>query len=170
MNKTLPLQQLIRRAHQKKKHLGEFLKKLARRKPAHLLKEVKQIETQVWKEVDCLECSNCCRTMTPTFKKSEVKKIAEHVGMTYDQYFKKYLKIDEDNGDIVNQNQPCQHLNLRTNKCSVYAIRPIDCSGFPHLKRKDFLDQTKVYTNNLQYCPATLATIERLEKAMTTKS
>ncbi len=75
MSKTLPLQQLIRRAHQKKKHLGEFLKELARKKPIHLLKEVKQIEAQVWKEVDCLESSNCCRTGPPTFKKSKVKKM-----------------------------------------------------------------------------------------------
>lgn len=90
---------------------------------------VKKVDAEVWAETKCLDCANCCRTMTPTFSKAEVKKIATHIGMTYQTYFDKYLKIDEDNGDIVNINQPCQHLNLKTNKCNVYDIRPKDCSG-----------------------------------------
>lgn len=166
MNKNFPLQQLIRRAHQKKKALGKFLKKLKRNPPKDLLKIVKQANAETEKEIDCLACSNCCRTMTPTFKKSEVKKIAAFKGMTYQQYFDKYLMIDDDNGDIVNQSQPCQHLDLKTNYCEVYDIRPWDCSGFPHFKRKDIIDQTAVYTENLHRCPITLSVIEKIEAAI----
>lgn len=164
MNKKFPLQSIIRRAHQKKKSLGLFLKRLKRKPPTDLLKIVKQANAETEKEINCLDCSNCCRTMTPTFKKSEVKKIAKFKGMTYQQYFDKYLMIDEDNGDIVNKKQPCQHLNLKTNMCEVYEIRPYDCSGFPHFKRKDFIDQTAVYTENLHRCPITLSVIEKIEK------
>ena len=156
---------LIRRAHQKKKKLGLFLKKLARKKPANIQKLIKEADKAAWAEVDCLECANCCKTMTPTFTKPEIRRIAERVGMTYDKYFDKYLKVDEDNGDIVNKNTPCQHLG-KDNKCRVYDIRPGDCSGFPHLVRKDFFYQVgeKLYENNAPRCPATLKFIENLER------
>jgi Fe-S-cluster containining protein len=157
---------LVRRAHQKKKTLGLFLKKLAKKKPANLQKLIKEADKETWAKVDCLECNNCCLTMTPTFTKPEIKRIAERVGMTYDKYFDKYLKVDEDNGDIVNKNTPCQHLGLKDGKCKVYDIRPGDCAGFPHLVRKDFVYQVgeKLYENNMPRCPATLKFVENLER------
>jgi Fe-S-cluster containining protein len=156
---------LIRRAHQKKKKLALFLKKLRKKDPKNIQSLVKQADTEMWAGTDCLACANCCKTMTPTFKKSEIMRIAERVGMTYQKYFDKYLKVDEDNGDIVNQNTPCQHLG-KDNKCKVYDIRPHDCRTFPHHVRKDFWYQVeeKTYVNNLPRCPATLRFVENLEK------
>jgi Fe-S-cluster containining protein len=154
------------RAHQKKKKLAAFLKKLLKKTPANLLQQVKIADEEVWKEVSCLGCANCCKTMTPTWKKTELKKVAAFVNMTYEDYYEKYIKVDEDNGDLVNKIQPCQHLNMKTNMCSVYEIRPHDCRHFPHFIRKDFLDQTKVYTENLHRCPATLLLVEKLEAAI----
>jgi Fe-S-cluster containining protein len=164
MSKKINVSALVRRAHQKKKGLTKFLKSLHRRKLPNLLTQVKEVDKEVWSEINCLQCANCCKTMTPTFSKPEVRKIAEHLGMTYKEYYDKYLTVDEDNGDIINQNTPCQHLNMKTNMCSIYEIRPKDCSGFPHFIRKDFLDQTGVYAENLHRCPATLAMVEKLEK------
>jgi Fe-S-cluster containining protein len=157
------------RAYQKKKSLAAFLKKIAKKPPTDLLKKVKAANNEVWQEVSCLACANCCKTMTPTWKESEIKKVAAFVGMDYDAYYKKYIKIDEDNGDLVNQNTPCQHLNLKNNMCKVYEVRPHDCKHFPHFIRKDFTDQTQVYTENLHRCPATLLLIEKLEKAVEAK-
>ncbi|MCW3127583.1 MAG: hypothetical protein JWO03_3241 [Bacteroidetes bacterium] len=162
---TFNVPALIRRAQQKKKKLGLFLKKLRRQKPKNIQKLIKEADKAAWAEVDCLACANCCKTMTPTFTKAEVRRISERVGMTYDKYFNKYLKIDEDNGDIVNQNTPCQHLG-KDNKCKVYDIRPGDCSGFPHHVRGDFFYQVgeKLYENNMPRCPATLKFVENLER------
>lgn len=157
----------VRRAHQKKNGLALFLKKLARKKPKNLQKMLKEADQAAWQEVACLECANCCKTMTPTFTKPEIRRISERVGMTFDQYFDKYLKVDEDNGDIVNKRTPCQHLG-RDNKCRVYDIRPGDCSGFPHHVRRDFYHQVseKLYVNNSPRCPATLSFLENLEKVV----
>ncbi|MFN8310576.1 MAG: YkgJ family cysteine cluster protein [Chitinophagales bacterium] len=161
---TPHIQRLIRRGRQKKKTLGAFLKKLKRAQPRNIMAMCRQADAEMWKEIDCLDCANCCKTMTPTFTKAEVKRIAAHFNLTYDQYFKKYLKIDDDNGDIVNINQPCQHLR-KDNKCAIYAIRPGDCSGFPHHVRRDFWHQVseKTYENNIPRCPATLTFLEKLE-------
>lgn len=159
---------LVRRAHQKKKKLGLFLKRLRKQQPQNIQSLIKEADKEVWAKTDCLECANCCKTMTPTFKKSEVKVIAERLGMTYQTYFDKYLMIDVDNGDIVNQDTPCQHLG-RDNKCKIYDIRPYDCRNFPHHVRKDFYYQVKekTYVENLPRCPATLRFVENLERIIT---
>ncbi len=155
-----------RRGRQKKKDLLKFLKKVARKKPKNLLSTNKTLGTETWNEVDCLACANCCKKMTPTFKKAEVKRIASHVGMTYKEYFDKYLYIEEDTGDIVNQNTPCQHLNLTDNKCDVYEIRPADCRLFPHFQRKDFNDISETIGDNVSRCPASLIFVEKLQHAL----
>jgi Fe-S-cluster containining protein len=153
---------LNRRGAQKKRELRKFLKRVKKSPPRGLLKTNAELAAQTWTEVDCLGCANCCKKMTPTFKRSEVKRIAAYVGMSYDDYFKKYLKIDKEDGDIINKSTPCQHLNLTDNKCNVYEVRPDDCRLFPHFQRRDFNDISHVIAENVPRCPATLAFVEKL--------
>jgi Fe-S-cluster containining protein len=155
-----------RRGRQKKSDLKKFLKRVEKNKPRNLIKTNAGLAVETWNEVACLNCANCCKKMTPTFKKTEVKRIAAHMGMSYKQYFDKYLVVDEDNGDIVNQNTPCQHLDLATNKCNVYDIRPDDCRLFPHFQRKDFNDISYVIAENVVSCPATLIFVEKLKNVI----
>jgi Fe-S-cluster containining protein len=160
------IEKLKNRGAQKKKELKKFLKRVEKNPPRGLLKTNAELTAQTWNEVDCLSCANCCKKMTPTFKKVEVKRIAEHIGMTYNDYFEKYLEIDEDNGDIVNKSTPCQHLDLSDNKCKVYDLRPADCRQFPHFQRKDFNDISYVIAENIPRCPATLIFVEKLQERL----
>ncbi len=160
------VQKLERRGIQKKKELKKFLKRVEKNPPKGLLKTNAEVGIETWAEVDCLACANCCRKMTPTFKRTEIKRIAAHVSMTSKEYFKKYLDVDKDNGDIVNKSTPCQHLNLIDNKCEVYEIRPADCRLFPHFQRKDFNDISYVIAENIPRCPATLVFVEKLQERL----
>ncbi len=85
------IEKLKNRGAQKKKELKKFLKRVEKNPPRGLLKTNAELTAQTWNEIDCLSCANCCKKMTPTFKKVEVKRIAEHIGMTYTEYFEKYL-------------------------------------------------------------------------------
>lgn len=151
-----------RRASRKKKDLTKFMRKVAKSK-GPILKTAAEIDKEVWNEVACLDCANCCKKMTPTYTKKDIRRIAAHLGMTYQEYFDKYLKIDE-NKDIINTSTPCQFLG-KDHKCTIYEIRPDDCAGFPHFTRKDFRYQVaeKTYSNNISYCPATLVFVEKLK-------
>ncbi|MEI8059120.1 MAG: hypothetical protein WCG67_03090, partial [Ferruginibacter sp.] len=42
-----------------------FLTKTEKNPPRHLDKLTAALEPEVWKEIDCLTCANCCKTMTP---------------------------------------------------------------------------------------------------------
>lgn len=151
-----------RRAYQKKKVLSAFLKKLARKNPRGLTRLTQQAEKHAWSEINCQKCGNCCMTMTPTWKKSEIRRLAAHLGMTYAQFYDKWLYTEEETGDIMNASTPCQFFDKKKGLCTVYEFRPHDCATFPHLYRRDFTDQIEVYTENLHRCPATLVAVEKL--------
>jgi Fe-S-cluster containining protein len=153
-----------RRASRKKKELTKFLKQVGKSTTKGILKLTAAAGKDAWQDVSCLDCANCCKRMTPTYTRKDVNRIAKHFKMTYQQFYDKWLTVD-DNKDIINQSLPCQFLG-RDNKCSIYAIRPDDCAGFPHFDRKDFRYQAKekTYTANLALCPATLVFVEKLQE------
>lgn len=147
-----------------KKPLNKFLKKFDEKSVPGINALVDQASDETWAEVDCLTCANCCKVMTPTFTKADLKRISTHFRMSEKDFYNKWLETDKKNGDKVNRIQPCQFLNLKDNKCSIYEIRPEDCAKFPHFKRKPFGDFNHIHSQNIEYCPATMMFITKLQK------
>ncbi len=148
-----------------RKSFRSFLRKLENETPRGIDKLMPAIEKEVWKEIDCLSCANCCKTMTPTFTKQDIKRISAHFDQTPDAFRKQWLRKDR-NKDLINKVEPCQFLNLEDNKCSIYEIRPADCSGFPHLSKSRLKDYAHVHKQNIDYCPATFNMVQRLKKTV----
>lgn len=144
-----------------RKTFRSFLNKTEKNPPRGIDKLTPVIEKEVWKEIDCLSCANCCKKMTPTFTVQDLKRISAHFKQTPEEFRKKWLVKDR-NKDLVNKTQPCQFLNLKDNKCSIYAIRPVDCSGFPHLAKKKWSEYAYVHKQNIDYCPATYKMVEKM--------
>jgi uncharacterized protein len=150
------------------RRLRTFLTKLEKFKIPGIEKMREEADKQAWKDTDCLACANCCRTMTPTFTETDLKRISAHFGQTPDEFKKKWLFKERGTGDWMNKKQPCQFLNLKDNKCSIYEIRPHDCAAFPHHTKKNMDDYMHVYKQNVAYCPATYKWVslmkEKVEK------
>lgn len=146
-----------------------FLKGLLRRKVRGVDSLTVALHKRAFKAIDCLDCANCCKTMSPTYKKADVKRIAKHLGMTFQQYYDKYLYLDE-TGDYMNKSVPCQFLR-KDNKCSIYPVRPADCSGFPHTQNRDFkLYISQTHIQNIEYCPATMNIVENMYELIIEKN
>ena len=158
----MDLKKFDKKVADKKKGLKKFLKKLDKVVPENLEELVSEVDKEVWEKVDCLECANCCKTMTPTFSAKDIKRIAAHFDMKPKQFKDKWLYKDK-NGDWMNTSTPCQFLG-DDNKCSIYEIRPSDCAGFPHHDKKDFDLYNDTYTQNVTRCPATFELVSRLKK------
>jgi Fe-S-cluster containining protein len=169
-NRIVNLRSFRSMARVNRSRYRRFLTKLENNPRRGIGKIVASIEKQVWKEVDCLTCANCCKTMTPTFSNADIKRISGHLEMTADAFKEKWLKKERGGDrDWVNKKEgPCQFLNLKDNKCSIYSVRPADCSGFPHLA-KDFHDFVHIHKQNVEYCPASYKLVEKMyesEKAL----
>ena len=138
-----------------------FLTRLGKNAPRTLDILAAEVDKEVWTEIDCLSCANCCKTMSPTYTFADLKRISAHLGMTIKEFKARWLYLDK-NGDWMNVKTPCQFLNLTTNMCSIYEHRPADCAGFPHLAKKKMKEYVHVHQQNIEYCPATFRMVEKM--------
>jgi Fe-S-cluster containining protein len=143
-----------------------FLTKIEKNPPSMLDAMIAEIDKEVWQETDCLSCANCCKTMTPTFRPKDIKRIAAHFNIKPQAFKEKWLYQHANDPDWINTSMPCQFLNKQNNMCSIYEVRPDDCAGFPHLTKKKITTYMHVHKQNLTYCPATYKMVEKMRERL----
>ena len=89
-----------------------------------------EVHEEVFSEIDCTECANCCKVLGPRVNNRDVERIGKFINMRAGKVRKNYLTVDEDN-DFIFQQMPCPFLG-EDNLCSIYEARPRACSEFPH--------------------------------------
>lgn len=143
-----------------KKYLLSLKKKDARKvdDAFHALHE------EVFEEIDCLTCANCCKTTSPIFYDTDIERLAKELRIKAVDFADKYLKVDED-GDQVLKSSPCPFLGS-DNYCSVYEARPKACREYPHTDRKKMVQIMELTHKNTQVCPAVFEIVERLKKIL----
>ena len=109
MTQTIDIERYHDLALQKQKEHRKFLASLKKKSPKNLDKLVQEIHTEVFNEIDCTKCANCCRTLGPDFTEADITRIAKHFRMKLPVFEEIYLKVDED-GDKVFQAMPCPFL------------------------------------------------------------
>ena len=118
---------------------------------------------QVFNEMDCLQCANCCKTTSPIFYQNDIERIARSLRMRPGDFIEKYLRVDED-GDYVLTVAPCPFLDA-DNYCQVYDDRPKACREYPHTDRKKVMQIAELTLKNTMVCPAVYEMLERLKRA-----
>jgi len=115
---------------------------------------------QAFEKVDCLECAACCKNYSPRFKTPDIKRISKHLRMRESEFIDKYLNLDTD-GDYVVKSSPCAFLGA-DNYCSIYEVRPSDCSRFPYTDEDVLLKRQQITLKNASFCPAVYFVLEKL--------
>jgi len=159
---SISLRSFKQRIRHRKTAFRRFLTKLEKHPPKNLDQLTAVTSKEVWKEVNCITCANCCKNMTPTYTAQDMRRISGHLGITVREFKDKWLYKERGTGDWMNRNTPCQFLDLDTNLCTIYEVRPLDCAGFPHLPRKKMVEFMHVHKQNVEYCPATYRMVEKM--------
>jgi Fe-S-cluster containining protein len=159
------LRSFKQKARHNRRRFRLFLSRVEKNPPKDLKTMTIIADQHTWAETDCLTCGNCCKIMTPTFKKDDIERISKHLRLTAKEFKAKWLYKDKE-GDWLNVKRPCQFLDLTDNKCSIYEVRPADCAGFPHHDKKKMSDYVHVYKQNVEYCPATYRWVEKIMALM----
>lgn len=158
----IPPAQIKARAKDERKANKKFFNRLARQKPKQLDQTVAQLHDEVFKEIDCLVCANCCKTTSPIFIDKDIDRIARHLGQRPADFVDQYLHLDED-GDYVLNEAPCAFLG-EDNYCSIYEVRPRACREYPHTDRKNFHQILGLTLKNTAVCPAVFEVVKRLRE------
>ena len=140
----------------------KFLQSLKKRDARAVDDAFHQLHEEVFEEIDCLTCANCCKTTSPIFYQTDIERVAKSLRMKPGDFIDQYLRIDEDR-DYVLKSSPCPFLDA-DNYCTVYESRPKACREYPHTDRKKMVQIMDLTYKNTLVCPAVLEMVERLKK------
>ena len=150
--------QALKKAKEHKKFLGN----LKRKPPKNLDYIAEETHEEVFKEIDCLSCANCCKTTGPLFTEKDIERVSKYLRLKPKDFEAKFLQTDEDE-DKVLKNLPCWFLG-EDNKCSIYEIRPKACREYPHTDRKKVYQINNLMLKNTIICPAAFVWVEKMQK------
>ncbi|MEQ9809786.1 YkgJ family cysteine cluster protein [Streptococcus jiangjianxini] len=142
----------------------KFLAKLKKKPPKQLDKITKELHEQVFREIDCTKCANCCKDLGPDLTEADIIRMSKLFRMTLSRFEKTYLRVDED-GDKVFKAMPCPFLGP-DNLCDVYDARPKACAAFPHTDRKRIYQINHLTLKNTLICPAAYLFVEKLRQRL----
>ena len=159
LTQNLP-ESLKQRASSTKKKRREFFKTIKRSKSGIIDRLFADAHQSIFKQIDCLDCANCCKTVGPKWTDKDISRVSKLFKMNKKEFISEYLIIDED-FDAVLKQLPCAFLQ-NNNKCLIYNERPKACKDYPHtdsMKMKNFIKQT---SKNCECCPAVFAMVEKI--------
>lgn len=151
------LQNWEKRSADHQKQYKQFLNRADKNK---VLKALPALHEEAFEAVNCLQCGNCCKNYSPRFKTPDIKRIAKYLKMKEGDLIDTYLYIDAD-GDYVLKSKPCPFLGS-DNYCSIYEVRPSDCSRFPYTDEDVILKRPQLTLKNSTFCPIVYYVLEKL--------
>jgi Fe-S-cluster containining protein len=158
----MDLNRFQKQATNKKAEHRKFLLGLKKKDPRSVDEAFHRLHEEVFAEIDCLTCANCCKTTSPIFYQTDIDRAAKALRVKPGEFIEKYLRIDEDK-DFVLKSAPCPFLDSE-NYCKIYDDRPKACREYPHTDRKKMVQIMELTAKNTQVCPAVLEMVERLKK------
>jgi Fe-S-cluster containining protein len=155
VDKLLPNWQKKSAENQKK-----YKQYLQRANKNTVLKALPMLHEEAFSHISCLDCAACCRNYSPRFKTPDIKRISKYLKMKEGDFIARYLQIDNE-GDYVLQQKPCPFLG-NDNMCSIYDVRPSDCSRFPYTDEDVLIKRQALTLKNSEFCPAVYFVLEKL--------
>ena len=141
----------------------KLMKGLRQSKPQKLDKLFHELHVGEFHKIDCLDCANCCKTISPSVHDSDVRRMAAFLKMKESEFIEKYLDADTDD-DFVFNTTPCPFLE-DDNRCTIYPSRPKACREYPHTNRKRMYQILDLTAKNTKVCPAVFNIIEKLKRS-----
>jgi uncharacterized protein len=159
---TVNLRTFRKLVSRNKRKFRNFLTRLEKKPVEPVQLVVLEANELSWAKTDCMDCANCCKSMSPTYTRKDITRISKYLGMTKKAFVEKWLYKDR-SGDWINKKQPCQFLDAKTNMCNIYDVRPRDCAGFPYHGTKKIREYGNVFKQNVEFCPATYRLVEIMQ-------
>ncbi len=158
---ALTLKTLRTDAKLQQKENAAFFRQLSRKDPGKVDEAFRRLHEDVFEEVNCLDCGNCCKSLGPRITDADISRISASLKIKPSELTEKYLRLDEDN-DYVFQTMPCPFLDSN-NQCKIYENRPRACRDYPHTDRRRMQQILDITLENTATCPAVFEIVERLK-------
>lgn len=149
-------------AFKNKKENATFFRQVGAKPPRKVGEAFQKLHEEVFAEVNCLDCGNCCKSLGPKLNSADIRRISSVLRIKATEFEAKYLRLDEDD-DFVFSVMPCVFLN-NDNTCRIYEDRPRACREYPHTDQRKMHQVLNITLKNIPVCPAVSEIVERLKK------
>lgn len=143
-----------------KENIQKKIRVLKKRAPKNLDAIFDTLHEEVFSEIHCLNCANCCKTTSPMLFEKDIERLSQHLKLRPGQFIEKYLFMDTD-GFYAFRQTPCPFLG-NDNYCSVYDHRPKACREYPHTNQRKMHTLLSLAEKNAEICPAVLEILKRI--------
>ena len=164
MNLQIEISNLKQNALQHKKAHQKLIQDLKKLKPFDVDELFHTQHEEVFQEIDCLHCGNCCKTTPALIINDDINRISKHLKISSKEFMQKYVVKDDDD-DFVFRQTPCVFLGS-DNYCSIYSVRPNACREYPHTNRKKMHQILDLTIKNAEICPAVARILDTIEESI----
>jgi len=153
--------QYLNLAESRKKENKKLLQRLKKQKPKDLDNIINELHEKAFEMIDCLECANCCKSISPSVQDNDIQKMARSLKIKPSAVVQKYMHLDDEQDYVMNVS-PCPFL-MADNYCEIYTSRPLACKGYPHTDRNKMHKILDLTLRNTLICPAVCFIFEELK-------
>lgn len=150
------------RYNNRKAYFRKLIVQLGKKKTKVLDRLFHSFHDVVYNQYDCLDCANCCKTISPVLNNTDIERISSHLKMKRSDFIENYCRIDEEE-DYIWNTSPCPFL-LNDNYCSIYSVRPKACKNYPHTDRNNMKQILTLTEKNASVCPIVFKILEEIIK------
>lgn len=161
----MDLSELKKKAAESNKPNKKLTQKLKKQKGKVVDQLFHEAHDNAFKNINCLNCANCCKTTGPLFTNKDIDRISKHLNLKPQGFITQYLRLDEDN-DYVLKDVPCSFLG-EDNYCSIYDVRPKACAEYPHTDRVKQKQILNLNLKNTEVCPAVQDIFDEVRSKLT---
>ena len=124
-------------------------------------KQFLDLHNELFAGYNCCKCNNCCRAYSTTVLEEEVYSIAAFLGLTKQDFIKRYL-VQSVIDAGYELKAPCCFLD-ESGRCAIEVCKPVECRDFPHTNKPDRLASLLGVLSFAEECPIVFELLERLK-------
>lgn len=124
--------------------------------------QFKQLHEKYFAMYDCSKCRNCCIKLKGTIPEDDLKRDAEYLKVTVNEFKNKYLSDKPSNHEYDIKNCPCDFFDGK--ECVLGDCMPEACKAYPHTNKDNRLESMWSIVDNASICPVVYEIIEELKK------
>jgi Fe-S-cluster containining protein len=121
------------------------------------------LHTEVFAQIDCTRCANCCKSAAVSLDDADVERIAAQLNLTTTEFIARYLTAYPTEGRYHMQQIPCPFLG-GDDRCTIYDVRPAICRSYPNTDGEGFATRSYQHASNAKICPAVYHIVEAMRK------
>ncbi len=122
-----------------------------------------ELHREVFAQIDCTRCANCCKTATPAVDDADIDRMAAWLKLPRAEFIAAYLAAYPAEGRYHMNALPCPFLG-DDDRCAIYEVRPASCRGYPYTDQTGFTTRAYLHTSNTVTCPAVYHIVKEMCK------